>query len=294
MSFLFVDRISDMEPGKFARGLKHVSPSDLYLYKNQDNNIALYSCIIGEAIGQLCSWNVMQATQFQRRLIGGVVGEVAVKREPLLGETVLLENTIETLDTDNNVCHFHGIAKVGSETIIELKDGLGPIMPVADFSALDTVKQQYAAIYQPGELPQIQEGQNLSYVEVTTCTVLNYDRLLAFSAKEKLVAQKNISITAPYFKDHFPDRPVMPVTLMVQSNLLLGQKFLSDSFEAAKYFKPLNILRVKMNEFVPPGAVIETEVKLKSYANNKACLALFSRCDGKRVCTFQAEFEVVI
>ncbi len=292
MNFLFVDRILTMQPGKYAVALKHVSTSDTYIFKNHENQIALYSCIIGEALGQLCSWNVIQATDYKLRLIGGVVGEVILHDDPLLGDTVILENTIEVLDLENNVCHFHGTARVGDKLILELKDGLGPIMPVADFGSVDNVIKEYEQLYRPGEIPRIPAGRAISKNVHIDTAFLEYDRIIEWNKGESVIAQKNIATTAPYFHDHFPRRPILPVTLMIQSNLLLAHEFLTELLEPNQKLKPVIVRRVKMNDFVPPGTIIMTTLQLKKREGNKLIVTFRSESEGKRVCVCEAEFEV--
>src|SRR5665648_731422 len=98
MNFLFVDKILDLVPGKRTLALKHVTASDDYLYLNSEGRVTLIPCIVGEALGQLCSWNVIKASDFRLRLVGGVVGAVNLLEEVYLGDTILLENTIDALD----------------------------------------------------------------------------------------------------------------------------------------------------------------------------------------------------
>lgn len=293
MNFLFIDRILALEPGKTAVALKHVTASDVYLFKNHANQIALYSCIVGEAIGQLCSWNVIQGTNYNLRLIGGVVGEVHLHSEPLLGETIILENTIEVLDIDNNVCHFHGIGRVGDRTILELKDGLGPIMPIEQFGDVELVKKEYEILYRPGETPKLTEGRLLEQNILINPSFLNYDTILEWETGKKAVAQKNISMTAPFFRDHFPQRPILPVTLMIQSNLLLANEFLSELLVPNQYLKAIAVRRVKMNDFVYPGTILVTHLQVKKHEENQIILTFRTESEGKRVCVCEAEFEIV-
>lgn len=292
MNFLFVDRILAMDPGKHAVALKHVTASDAYLFKNHDHAIALHSCIVGEAIGQLCSWNVIQATGTNFRLIGGVVGEVILHRDPLLGETVILENTIDRLDLENKVCHFRGSARIGEECILELNDGLGPIMPVADFGCVDQVKREYRYLYRPGEIPQPISSYSTILTSHLNSTDLHYDRILEWKKGEYMVAQKNISMTAPYFHDHFPHRPVLPVTLMVQSNLLLAHDFLNDLISKNERLQAKVVKRIKMNDFVEPGDMIITTVQLKKQDKHSFIVTFRSESGGRRIFISEAEFEV--
>lgn len=43
------------------------------------------------------------------------------------------------------------------------------------------------------------------------------DRVIAFEARERLSAIKNVTINEPFFQGHFPDRPIMPGVLLIEA-----------------------------------------------------------------------------
>jgi 3-hydroxyacyl-[acyl-carrier-protein] dehydratase len=48
------------------------------------------------------------------------------------------------------------------------------------------------------------------------------DRVLEVDVDKRLVALKNVSINEPYFSGHFPNAPVMPGVLMIESMAQAG------------------------------------------------------------------------
>jgi 3-hydroxyacyl-[acyl-carrier-protein] dehydratase len=47
--------------------------------------------------------------------------------------------------------------------------------------------------------------------------VLLVDRVLEVVPRKRIVAQKNVSANEPYFVGHFPDRPIMPGVIVLES-----------------------------------------------------------------------------
>lgn len=294
MNYLFVDRILSLTSGKQTVALKHITASDTYLYQNHQGKIAIISCILGEAIGQLCSWNVIKSSEFRYRLIGGLVGEVIIHGDAYLGETVLLENNIEALDLDNQVVNFHGKVFAGDRLILEVKNGLGPILPIADFSDPAAVQREFALLYRPGEIPRPQESVLMenNFLTADARKFFAFDKILSWETGKKAIAQKNISLTAPYFLDHFPQKPVLPLTLLLESQFQLGNSFIADIIGQTALIKPKKVMRIKMSEFVLPGDSVITHLLLKEHEENLFRLSFRSEVESKRVCSAEVEFEV--
>lgn len=271
MNFLLVDRILDLQPGKSTLAIKHITASDTYLTQDAHNRTMIISCIIGEALGQLCSWNVIKTSNFERRLIGGVVGEVRMFGDAYLGDTVVLENTIDALDLDNQVVNFHGVAKVGQRKLLEVNNGLGPLLPIADFGNVDDVKKDFQHLYRPGPLPNISEGQVIAEATPLQNNHLKFDRILQWEKGQKVVAQKNISRAAPYLTDHFPARPVLPLSLLLESQLQLAYPFIAELMGEPYQvcIKPRVVSRIKMGDFVEPGDIVITTMTLKKHQDKK-------------------------
>jgi 3-hydroxymyristoyl/3-hydroxydecanoyl-(acyl carrier protein) dehydratase len=313
MSFLFVDKILTLESGKRAIGIKQVSEHDIYLKPTHDGRFSLFSCIIGEAMGQLASWTIMKAKDFTLRPVAGVVGEVKIFGEAYIGDTILLESTIEAIN--NEAILYHSVASVAGKTILTIRDGLGPLLPIEQFNDPEWMKQYFAQIYQAsceasfiasdssalheegvalplmsrGEIKTTNPGESLGgkvYDGIAFDTILDWDK------GKRITAQKTILPSAPYFADHFPLKPVLPLSLLLESKLQLAYSFLRDYLgpEVVKTVRPSALKRVKMNEFVQPGNQIVTTMTLKEETADSFLFAFRSELAGKRVCIAEAEF----
>ncbi|MEM1243189.1 MAG: hypothetical protein AAGG80_00025 [Pseudomonadota bacterium] len=296
MNFLFVDRIFDLKPTISTLGIKHITPSDDYLVHKPGQKPSILSCILGEAIGQLCSWNIIKASDFKLRLVGGIVKEVNIYADAYLGESVILENKIDVLDLQNQVTHFSGIARVGDKKILEVKDGLGPLLPVAEFGDSENVKQQLKVLWRPGELPTPCEFQ---LTEETFSPKLNpyvnYDRIIHWENNVSVVAEKLISQSAPYFADHFPGRPVLPLSFLLECTLQLGYRFIaaSDKLIDINQWQVKQVQRIKMMEFVEPGDIVRTTIKVLDKTPTHISLNFIATVENKRVCVAKAFYEKI-
>jgi 3-hydroxyacyl-[acyl-carrier-protein] dehydratase len=85
---------------------------------------------------------------------------------------------------------------------------------------------------------------------------LMLDRILEFTANEKVVGLKNVTVNEPFFQGHFPGKPIMPGVLIVEALAQAGGilAFKSNSRLLGKsliYF--LAIDKVKFRKPVVPG-----------------------------------------
>jgi 3-hydroxymyristoyl/3-hydroxydecanoyl-(acyl carrier protein) dehydratase len=110
-----------------------------------------------------------------------------------------------------------------------------------------------------------------------------FDRIINCEPGISLVAEKRITEAAPYFRDHFPNKPVLPMTVLLECQLNLAKEFLARAGLTSD-FQISELRKIKMNEFVSPGAVLVCHVKVKQHSNDELILNYRSEVDGKRVC----------
>ncbi|HAT6809911.1 TPA: hydroxymyristoyl-ACP dehydratase [Legionella pneumophila] len=287
MRFLFVDRIVQLSPGEWIKGIKHVTGDDAYLTIDDQGRHCFMPSLIGETLGQLAAWNVMQHNQFTSRPVAGVVSSARLYRPAYVGETLLLESNIDALD--ERVVQYHSIAKVGNDIIFTIDGALGPMLPMTNFISTEVVIQQFAEIYRPGDwssivdmnLPVLKEECCFNYGTINSS--MQFDRILACEPGISLMAEKRITRSASYFPDHFPNKPVLPMTVLLECKLNLAKEFIA----RAKYDRPYQISelrKIKMNEFVHPGDVVVCQVKVKEQTDDELILSYRCEVDGKRVC----------
>jgi len=311
MSFLFVDRILHMEEGRFIQGIKQVTRSDSYLYCTPVG-AALMPAIIGETLGQLGAWCAMQANGFTKRPVAGIVSAVHIHADAYAGDTILLNTYIDALD--DAAVEYHSTALVNGNPVFTIESALGPMLPMEDFISKKAVKMQFDRIYRPGSyaslkeplssssFPSLREAQrrsndgkeeNVPHSEDGFSQlegVASFDRIVSWHPAEEVVAEKAVSLSAPYFADHFPRKPVLPLTILLQAKLSLGSQFLSHSFPDGQYFKPAAVQKVKMNAFVQPGDIVSIRLRLKEKTEDKVILSYHSESENKKVCVAEAVF----
>ncbi len=282
MRFLFVDRILQLVPGGVTRGIKHITCDDAYLCRDAFNRVCFMPSLIGETLGQLAAWNVMFTNQFTLRPVAGVVSSAQLHRPAYLGETLLLESTIESLDA--TAVQYHSVARVGDEVVFRIDGALGPLLPMSDFIGADLVRRQFAELDRPGAWPELagsDEPPQMNDLK-SVCPML-FDRIISSEPGVRLCAEKRVTRAAPYFPDHFPHKPVLPMTVLLECTLNLAREFVT----RASFSEPYQIhelRKIKMNVFVHPGDVLVAHLSVKRQDANELILNVRSEVDGKRVC----------
>lgn len=288
MSFLFVDKIIEFVPGKFCRGIKHITRDDRYLFLDENNELCFNASMIGETLGQLAAWNVMFSCDFKMRPVAGVVECAALHRNVKIGETLVLEAQIESID--EGAVQYNAKAFINNEEVFCLTRAIGPMLPMETFIEEDLVKKQFEQIV------KIQEWNELSDLSSDFPVInaepgqiyypLTYDRVFEHDPGVRIVGSKKISRQAPYFPDHFPNKPVLPMTVLLECKINLAYKFIEKANLNHKY-KLKELRKIKMNDFVFPGDEIVTSVIFKKQEVDELILRFRTEVKGKRVCVME-------
>jgi len=282
--FHFVDQILELDPGRHALGIKRVTSGDTFVRPNAGGVATLLSCIIGEALGQLGAWSVMVGKDFTVRPVAGVVGEVAITGEAAVGDSVLLDTTIDSV-TDDAV-FYHATASVDGATVLRLENTLGPLLPMEQFNDPNEMRERLARIQQSGD-----SAGDLQTGEGTAAPFdLSFDEILSFESCKEAAAVRTLSGSEAFLKDHFPRKPVLPLSLLLESLLQLGQKLLEDD---GSLYVPTGAQKVKMSRFVEPGSSLVAKVQVIERNAENALLNFRCEVDGGRVCVGEAEYSTV-
>lgn len=284
MRFLFVDRILQMTLGESIRGVKHITRDDYYLSRDNRGQLCFIPSLVGETLGQLAAWNVMAHNDFTQRPVAGVVSRAQLHRPAYVGETLLLEAFIDALD--ETAVQYHAIARVGDDVVFSLEGALGPLLPMHDFIDTDCVRRQFAEINRPGEWPisVAMKSHDLLSTEHTVRTPpFLFDRITTNIPGVSLTAEKCITRAAAYFPDHFPKKPVLPLTVLLECKLNLADEFVRRAGWTQSY-RIQELRKIKMSEFVAPGEIVNTTVTVKRQDANELILNFLSEVNGKRVC----------
>ncbi|GAB4222128.1 MAG: 3-hydroxyacyl-ACP dehydratase FabZ [Francisella sp.] len=124
------------------------------------------------------------------------------------------------------------------------------------------------------------------------------DRVLDWNVEEKsIVAQKNVTINENFFNGHFPDFPVMPGVLiletMAQATSILGELIAEKLFadvlakegKKRRTFMLAGIDKVRIKSPVVPGDVLIIESKMIKKKNIICTAESVAKVDGKVVCS---------
>ena len=121
------------------------------------------------------------------------------------------------------------------------------------------------------------------------------DRVIEQIPGQKAVALKNVTINEPQFQGHFPDRPLMPGVLIVESMAQVGGIIVTQMPDLPRgLFVFAGINNVKFRRPVVPGdqLVITCElisIKRKRFGKVKG----EAHVDGKLVCSGELMFSLV-
>lgn len=295
MRFLFVDQILKRNTPRHISGLKHLSYDDPFLCHSPDGQgLCFIPSLIGETIGQLAAWQVMHEQNFVRRPVAGVVARASMLKPAYVGDTLFLECEIDALD--EVAVQYHGQASVNGDLVFKVEGAIGPMLPMSDFIDEALVRQQFQEINRPIEgdvSTYIQQISQLPRPEkLGSVYPMHFDGILAMNHQESCRAYKKISRASGYFADHFPNKPVLPLTVLLECHRQLALEFLQVSSWGD--YRLVSMERIKMSDFVQPGEVIETELKVKSHSETQLVLHCRTYAQQKRVCVVDLVFQTEV
>jgi 3-hydroxymyristoyl/3-hydroxydecanoyl-(acyl carrier protein) dehydratase len=263
-AFSFVDRITAFEPGVRARGSFAV-PRDL---------AAFPACLVAEAVGQLAAWTAMEKIDFRGRPVAALATETIFHGDVAPGSQLAL--AVEVASCDDEAIAYGGEASVDGVRVIELRDCLGPMLPVADFDAPEALRERLRLLRTEGAPAGRFHG-------VATPTL----SMLEGEPGRVSRASLDIPVSAPFFADHFPRRPVFPATLLLDSQIRLALDLARAAVgpALAHALVPRRMTNVKMRSFIEPGAAVVLEAQLAVANDVRQAVRLSASIDGRTVAT---------
>jgi len=292
MRFLFVDRILTLDHGMQIIGLKHVTHDDYYLSYDEQGRTCFTTSLVGETLGQLAAWRVMLHHDFRKRPVAGIVAKAILSRPVYIGETIRLEAYIDSLD--DVAVQYHAVAYVDTNEVFRLEGAVGPLLPMDQFIDPAIARQQFNEIYRPG---QWLESMACSSAKQIIHSQINdrkpalgagmlFDHIITHDPCVSCVAEKALTRAAAYFDDHFPHKPVLPLSILLECTLNLVRMFIADF--PSKYIIH-TVRRIKMSDFVLPGSILIAKLSIKQHTLEMLAVIARIEVEGKRVCTFEIQ-----
>ena len=114
------------------------------------------------------------------------------------------------------------------------------------------------------------------------------DRVTELEPHQRIRALKNVTFNEPFFKGHFPGRPVMPGVLVIEAmaqagGLLTQLSADRSSQKEGQLFYLVKVDNARFNRMVVPGDQLDIEVRVKRLIRNMALYECEARVDGKVV-----------
>jgi UDP-3-O-[3-hydroxymyristoyl] N-acetylglucosamine deacetylase/3-hydroxyacyl-[acyl-carrier-protein] dehydratase len=120
------------------------------------------------------------------------------------------------------------------------------------------------------------------------------DRVIEIDGYRRAVAIKNVTINEPYFQGHFPDQPLMPGVLQLESMAQLAGVLLLRKLENTGKLAVLwAIDKVKLRGGVTPGDQLRIEVETLKMKGKIARVYGTGSVAGKIVCEASLTFTMV-
>jgi len=258
-AFSFVDRIVEFEAGTRARG-EFAVPPDI---------AAFPSCLVAEAVGQLAAWVALEKVAFRGRPVAALANETRFHGAVKPGDKLELHVEIEHCDDD--AVTYAGWASVRGQRVIELQDCLGPMLPVEQFDSPLALAERFALLRGSGAAP----GRFRGVVALPLT-----DR--AGVQGESVSATLHVPTQAPYFADHFPRRPVLPATLLLDAQIDMALQLVAPNAT------PVRMTHVKMRSFIAPGDVLHIDARRAPGDENRLLLSARDG-QGKTIATARLE-----
>ena len=259
-AFSFVDRITQIAPGKSAHGVYHV-PAAVRAFS---------ACLVAEAVGQLAAWVSMESIDYRGRPVAALAGETRFFGGVAPDDFIRLAVEIDHVDDD--AVSYRGFADVDGKRVIELNDCLGPMLPAADFDDPEALRERFALLCGAGAPADRFQGVIEPRVEIAEHV-----------SRRSVRARIKVPAEAPFFADHFPRRPVFPATLLLASQIDLATMLAREAL--------LRMTHVKMRAFILPGQEVDCHAEVTGKQDDATRIVLSTRdADGKTIATARLEF----
>jgi 3-hydroxymyristoyl/3-hydroxydecanoyl-(acyl carrier protein) dehydratase len=101
-------------------------------------------------------------------------------------------------------------------------------------------------------------------------------------------------MSAPFFADHFPRKPVLPGTLLVDAQLRLAVELAAEAIDPSgrMLFRAARVYNLKLRSLVHPGQAVEICAEVLAVSPASAEIALAAAVRGQRVSTARVQAGV--
>ena len=144
MRFLLVDRITELDRGKRAAGVKNVTLSEDFFTHHFPFHPIMPGALITECLVQLADWLIRESLDFESIATPASFDSLKFYRLVRPGDQLKLEVTM--VGRDDNQCDIRGEARCENEKVAVGRFTM-TIRPAGDFQPPDEARKFYKMIY---------------------------------------------------------------------------------------------------------------------------------------------------
>jgi 3-hydroxyacyl-[acyl-carrier-protein] dehydratase len=146
MRFLLVDRITELDSGKRAAGVKNVTLSEDFFTHHFPFHPIMPGALITECLVQLADWMLRESVAFESVAVPATFDSLKFYRLVRPGDQLKLE--VELVSRENDLCVIRGQARCEGETAAAGRFTMA-LRPAEEFQSPDEARKFYRMIRGP-------------------------------------------------------------------------------------------------------------------------------------------------
>lgn len=291
---LFIDRVTECIPGKYAKGYKLFSYNEWFFHGYETSEPKVWNVVQIESMSQMFLMTFLSIESNRGSVaMSNRFNNVQFFRKISCGERLDLEATLDSFSrgvSRGSVKGFvDGVLACSMECVIIVPD-LFPQL-AAQPTKLGTESHRNISV-KPNPI-------DFGISKIKDCLLNKYpwlflDRVLDIVPGKHVVAQKNFTYNEDYFPAHFPGAPSVPGFIQIESCMqAFLLTFLSlDGFKRRETADRL-LDNVLVKRQILPGDALEMHATLTSFARGVAKGRVESFVDGDPAVSFDVMAVVV-
>ena len=121
------------------------------------------------------------------------------------------------------------------------------------------------------------------------------DKITSLEKDKFIVGIKNVSMTDPCFQGHFPDHPILPGSLILESMCQTGSiLILKNQTYTGRYTYFTSLNNIKFERSVYPGDQLRCEMEINKLNENEIIMKGLALVDGATVCSGEFIFNLAL
>jgi 3-hydroxyacyl-[acyl-carrier-protein] dehydratase len=296
MRFLFVDRICELDKEKQVRAIKNIGWEEDFL-EEVFPGLPIFSPVIAtEAAAQALSWLIVEARGFTVKPLITVLDSYVCHRHVQPGDQIEMEGVVESFHHESALASARVL--INKTPAIEINHGVCYLYPLAELQDPKNARTQFQNLCEKvtsvapvsfTRAPLLTQGAPLTQKQPVI------DRILEHEEDKHIVGIKNITMTADYFNDHFPLKPLLPGVIIMDALIHCARILIDRTLTTRGLDRKKAILacsqKVKFRKFVQPGDQLQLHVRMQDFQPQRSSITAKALVQDKMVATLSAEFS---